>query len=245
MASRFDGKRVLITGASRGIGAAAARLFARYGAKIGVHYASDEVVARGVAAECGDAAVFGADLTKGAGDLMARFLDFAGGIDILINNAGGVPGRGRDPFDPDIRMATMALNLDAPVELIRTAWGPMQAAKAGSIVNVSSYVTAQAASPRLAVYAIAKAGLEQATRNFAKLGAPVGIRVNAVRPGFVDTDLNRWADDPERSAFAARAARVPVGRAATAEEIAAAIFFLAGPMSSYTTGSVLTVAGGE
>lgn len=230
--------RILITGASRGIGAATARAFAKQGAKLGLHYASDEEAATRLAAECGDAAVFQADLAQGPGDLMARFLDWAGGIDILVNNAGGV-------FAPDFAAQTRALNLDSPIDLIRQAWPAMTAAKAGSIVNVSSYVTAHAASPRLADYAIAKAGLEQATRNFAKLGAPLGIRVNAVRPGFVDTDLNRWADDPDRSAFAARASRVPVGRAATAEEIAAAIVFLAGPMSSYTTGTILTVAGGE
>ncbi len=230
--------RVLITGASRGIGAATARAFARQGAKLGIHCASDEAAAKRLADECGDAAPFQADLAQGPGDLMARFLDWAGGIDILINNAGGV-------FAPDSAAQTRALNLDSPIELIRQAWPAMVAAKAGSIVNVSSYVTAHAASPRLADYAIAKAGLEQATRNFAKLGAPLGIRVNAVRPGFVDTDLNRWADDPDRSAFAARASRVPVGRAAMAEEIAAAILFLAGPMSSYTTGTVLTIAGGE
>ncbi len=230
--------RILITGASRGIGAATARAFAKQGAKLGIHYASDEDSAKRLAAECGDAALFQTDLTQGAGDLMPRFLDWAGGIDILVNNAGGV-------FAPEFAARTMALNLDAPIALIRAAWPTMTAAKAGSIVNLSSYVTAHAASPRLADYAIAKAGLEQATRNFAKLGAPLGIRVNAVRPGFVDTDLNRWADDPDRSAFAARAARVPVGRAATADEIAAAILFLAGAMSSYTTGTVLTVAGGE
>jgi NAD(P)-dependent dehydrogenase (short-subunit alcohol dehydrogenase family) len=230
--------RVLITGASRGIGAATARAFAKQGAKLGIHYASDEAAAKRLADECGDATLFQADLAQGPGDLMARFLDWAGGIDILINNAGGV-------FAPDRAAKTMALNLESPIALIREAWPAMAATKAGSIVNVSSYVTTHAASPRLANYAIAKAGLEQATRNFAKLGAPLGIRVNAVRPGFVDTDLNRWADDPDRSAFAARASRVPVGRAATPDEIAAAIVFLAGPMSSYTTGTVLTVAGGE
>ncbi|MCA3247184.1 MAG: SDR family oxidoreductase [Azospirillum sp.] len=237
--------KVLVTGASRGIGAACAALFAAQGARVGIHYNADEAAARAVAARCGDAKTFAADLARGPGDLMARFLDWAGGIDVLVNNAGGVPGRGGDPYDPAIREATMALNLDAPVALIRAAWPAMTAAKAGSIVNVSSYVTARAASPRLAVYAVAKAGLEQATRNFAKAGAPFGIRVNAVRPGFVDTDLNRWADDPDRTAFQARAARVPMGRAAAPSEIAAAIVFLAGPRSSYTTGAILTVAGGE
>jgi NAD(P)-dependent dehydrogenase (short-subunit alcohol dehydrogenase family) len=92
---------------------------------------------------------------------------------------------------------------------------------------------------------LAKAGLEQATRNFALAGAPLGIRVNAVRPGMTDTDLNRWVDDPDRSKFAARIARVPMGRAAAPDEIAAAIAFLASDMASYMTGTVLTLSGGE
>ncbi len=164
------------------------------------------------------------------------FLYWAGGIDILVNNAGGVP-----PAAGAVR----TLNLDSPVALIEAAWPRFLAQRGGSVVNVSSAAAGRAASARLAHYSMAKAGLEQATRNFALAGAPAGIRVNAVRPGMTDTDLNRWADDPDRAKFAARIARVPMARAASPDEIAAAIVFLSGDLASYVTGTVLTLAGGE
>ncbi len=234
--ANLAGKRALVTGASRGIGAATARLLAAQGAKVGVHYRVDEKAAAAIVAACGDAHGFAADLAQGPGDLMTRFVDWAGGIDILVNNAGAVPADAT---------ATRRLLFDSPVALIEAAWPAMEAQKHGAIVNVSSAVAGRAASPRLADYATAKAALEQAARNFALLGAPLGIRVNTVSPGMVDTDLNRWADDPDRAKFAARVARVPMGRAATADEIAAAIAFLAGDLASYVTGTILTVAGGE
>jgi len=236
------GKRAIVTGGARGIGLAIAGKLLSAGASVTLWDRDAPALDAAVKRLAGQGDVYTAEVDLTDENAVAaatnRSVGAMGGIDILVNNAGGV-------FAPEFAARTMALNLDAPIALIRAAWPTMTAAKAGSIVNLSSYVTAHAASPRLADYAVAKAGLEQATRNFAKLGAPHGIRANAVRPGFVDTDLNRWADDPDRSAFAVRAARVPVGRAATAEEIAAAIVFLAGPMSSYTTGTVLTVAGGE
>jgi NAD(P)-dependent dehydrogenase (short-subunit alcohol dehydrogenase family) len=232
------GKRVLVTGAARGIGAAAARRFAALGAKVGIHCRQRHPGADAVAADCAGSAVFAADLsvTGTARPLFDAFLAWSGGIDILVNNAGGVPA---EPA------ACRRLNLDAPLELMDAAWPYLAASRAGSVVNVSSVVAGRAAAARLADYALAKAALEQATRNRALAGAPSGIRVNAVRPGLTDTDLNRWADDPDRAKWAARVARVPMGRAARPEEIAAAIVFLASGLAGYTTGTVLTLAGGE
>ncbi len=232
------GKRVLVTGAARGIGAATARLLAAQGCRIGIHYREARAAAETVAADCPSSAVFATDLSLPgtAAPLVAAFVGWAGGIDILINNAGGVPADD---------LAVRILNLDSPVALVRAAWSHFAGQGAGSIVNVSSTVAGRAASARLAGYAVAKAGLEQASRNWALAGASLGIRSNVVRPGMTDTDLNRWADDPDRGRFKARVAQVPMGRAADPAEIAAAIAFLAGDLASYMTGTVLTVSGGE
>ncbi|MBI3506513.1 MAG: SDR family oxidoreductase [Proteobacteria bacterium] len=232
------GKRVLVTGAARGIGAATARLLAARGCRVGIHYRANRDAAQATQALCPGSELFAADLAVPgtAGKLMVAFADWAGGIDILVNNAGGVP-----PAAGAVR----TLNLDSPVALIEEAWPGFVAQGHGAVVNVSSTVAGRPASQRLAHYSMAKAGLEQATRNFALAGAPHGIRVNAVRPGMTDTDLNRWDDDLDRSRFAARVARVPMGRAATPDEIAAAIAFLASDLASYMTGTILTLAGGE
>ncbi|MBL8807271.1 MAG: SDR family oxidoreductase [Rhodospirillales bacterium] len=234
----LQGKRALVTGAGRGIGAATARLLAAQGCQVGIHYRIDRAAAEGVQAACPNSALFAADLSipGSAAPLMDAFIDWAGGIDILVNNAGGVP-----PAAGAVR----TLNLDSPVGLIEAAWRHFEAQRGGAVVNVSSTVAGRAASARLAPYSMAKSGLEQATRNFALAGASRGIRVNAVRPGLTDTDLNRWEDDPDRSKYAARVARVPMVRAALPEEIAAAIVFLASGLASYTTGTILTLAGGE
>jgi len=234
----FQDSRILVTGAARGIGAATARLFARHGARIGIHYAAARAAAEAVAADCPGSKIFAADLAEptGAPALMAAFLDWAGDIDILANNAGGVPADAR---------AVAQLNRCSPIALMDLAGTPMRARRRGAIVNVSSVVAGRAASARLDAYAQAKAALEQASRNRALAWAPAGIRVNCVRPGLVDTDLNKWPDDPDRAKFAARVARVPMGRAATPDEVAAAIVFLASDAASYITGTVLKIAGGE
>jgi NAD(P)-dependent dehydrogenase (short-subunit alcohol dehydrogenase family) len=234
----LKGKRILVTGSARGIGAATARLLAREGAVVGVHFARAAEAAAGVVASCPGSRPFQADLADPAApaSLLAAFCDWAGGMDGLVNNAGAVPAEAA---------ATFQLNCASPVALMDLARGHLAAGKSSAIVNVSSIVAGRAASPRLDAYAQAKAALEQASRNRALAWAPVGIRVNCVRPGLVDTDLNVWPDDPDRTKFQARIARVPMGRAATPDDVAAAILFLASDASSYITGTVLKIAGGD
>jgi NAD(P)-dependent dehydrogenase (short-subunit alcohol dehydrogenase family) len=234
----LKGKRFLVTGAARGIGAATARLLAQEGAIVGVHFVSAQAAAAAVVASCPGSNGFRADLADPAAPaaLMAAFCAWAGGIDGLVNNAGAVPADAA---------ATLQLNCTSPVALMDLARGQVGVGEAAAIVNVSSIVAGRAASPRLDVYAQAKAALEQASRNRALAWAPLGIRVNCVRPGVVDTDLNLWPDDPDRAKFRARLARVPMGRAATPDDVAAAILFLASDAASYMTGTVVRIAGGE
>ena len=238
MDSGLKGKRILVTGAARGIGAESARLLAKEGAVVGVHFVHAETAAAAIVAACPGSRGFQADLADPAAPaaLMAAFCEWVGGIDGLVNNAGGVPADAA---------ATFQLNCVSPVALMDLARGQFAEGKTAAIVNVSSIVAGRAASPRLDAYAQAKAALEQASRNRALAWAPAGIRVNCVRPGVVDTDLNVWPDDPDRTKFQARIARVPMGRAATPDDVAAAILFLASDASSYMTGTVLKIAGGE
>ena len=234
----LKGKRILVTGAARGIGAATARLLAQEGAVVGVHFSRAAAAAAAVVASCPGSRVFQADLADSAAPapLMEAFCKWAGGLDGLVNNAGAVPADAA---------ATLQINCVSPIALMDLARGQFAEGKAAAIVNVSSLVAGRAASPRLDAYAQAKAALEQASRNRALAWAPLGIRVNCVRPGVVDTDLNVWPDDPDRTKFQARVARVPMGRAATPDDVAAAIVFFASGASSYMTGTVLKIAGGE
>jgi 3-oxoacyl-[acyl-carrier protein] reductase len=196
-----------------------------------------QAIASFLLARCPGSGAFQADLAYPAAPaaLMAAFCEWAGGFDRLVNNAGVATDAA----------ATWQLNCASPFALMDLAREQFAEGKAAAIVNVSSVVAGRAASPRLDAYAQAKAALEQASRNRALAWAPVGIRVNRVRPGVVDTNLNVWPDDPDRAKFQARIARVPMGRAATPNDVAAAIVFLASDAASYMTGTVLRIAGGE
>jgi NAD(P)-dependent dehydrogenase (short-subunit alcohol dehydrogenase family) len=243
---------LLITGAGRGIGAATALAAARAGYAVGVNYQRDAAAADAVVA-CiraagGRAQAIRADVADP--DDVARLFDGTeqalGPLTALVNNAGTT---GRITRLADLDLATLRRTIDvnligsllcaqAAVRRLSTARG----GQGGAIVNVSS-VAARTGSPGEYVhYAATKAAIEAFTRGLAREVAREGIRVNAVAPGTVQTEIHATGGDPERPARIAP--RIPLGRVGAPEEIAAAILWLLSDAAAYVTGSILTVAGG-
>lgn len=234
-------RRILITGGSGGIGAAAVRLFAEEGGRVLFTYRSGEDRARRVARETGAAAIrWDAEDERGADGLIRRAEETLGGIDVLVNNAGvSLVRLAMDTTDEEFRRVT-DVNLFGPFALTRAALPGMIRQRSGAIVNVAS-VWGRAGGAMESVYAASKAGLTAFTRAVALEVASCGIRVNAVAPGFIDTDMNRHLT-PEETADLTE--KIPLGRAGRPGEVAAVIRFLASPDASYITGETVNVDGG-
>ena len=232
----------LVTGASRGIGAAGARALAGAGWPVAVNYRSDaEGAADTVAAieaEGGEAAALQGDVAdpRCADALFAAAEERLGPVLVLVNNAGVTA----DNLSPQIGDAdwdkVIDTNLSAAFRLTRRALRPMMKARYGRVVNVSS-VVGQRANPGQANYAASKAGLIAMTKTVAAEVARRSVTVNAVAPGLVDTGMTEGLGDELLKA-------VPARRAGTPDEVAACIRFLASDEAAYVTGSVLTVDGG-
>ena len=233
----------LVTGASRGIGAAAARALAAEGWTVGVNYSRDregaDRVTSEIRAEGGEAIAVCADVSDddASGAILERLRREAGPVLVLVNNAGitsdGLSMRMRDE-DWD---RVLAVNLTAAFRLTRAVIGPMMRERFGRIVNVAS-VVGQRANPGQANYAASKAGLIAFTRTVAVEVARRGVTVNAVAPGLIETELTR-----ELSGNGLLDG-VPARRAGQPEEVAACIRFLASDEASYVNGALLTVDGG-
>jgi len=244
--SRFAGAKVVVTGASRGLGRAIAAAFAREGAEVFVGYRAREADAgRTVAEICeggGTATKFRVDV-RDAADVdraFAAMREKAGHVDVLVNNA-GVSRDGLFPMqDEDAWNDVLSTNLMGTARCCRAALGTMWRARKGVIVNVAS-LSATLASPGQASYAASKAGVVALTRTLAAELAPRGIRVNAVVPGFLATGMTEHLDS---RVVAEREARIPLGRLGTAEEAARAVLFLASEEASYIVGQALIVDGG-
>jgi 3-oxoacyl-[acyl-carrier protein] reductase len=243
---RFEGRVALVTGASRGIGRAVALRLAAEGAAVAIAYCASEAAAREVGAEAealgASTALLAADLgdTAAAAGLVARAAEALGRVDILVNNAGltrdGLAVRMSDADWGDV----LAVDLTAAFTLCRAALRGMLRARWGRIVNISS-IAGVVGNPGQANYSAAKAGLIGLTKSLAKEVGGRGITVNAVAPGFVETDMTAGLP----AALIERAvAVVPAGRLGTADEVAAAVAFLAAPETGYVNGHVLHVDGG-
>ena len=244
---------LLVTGAGRGIGAATALLAARRGWDVAVNYARDGAAAQAVATAVRAAGRRAITVAADVADEGAVLLMFAridaelGRLTGLVNNAGIVDLQAR-LVDMDMaRWQRMwAVNITGSLLCAREAvrrMGRQQGGAGGSIVNLSS-VAARLGGPGMYVdYAASKGAIDSFTHGLALEVAADGIRVNAVRPGIIDTDIHAASGDRDRPQKAA--GLIPLGRPGTADEVAAAIVWLLSDEASYTTGAVLDVGGGR
>ena len=228
-------KNVLITGGSRGIGAACVKLFCEKGYNVTFTYNKSEDAARSMAAETGAKAVF-CDLAVIENIEVA--VKEAGNVDILINNAGVSHVGLITDIDEDEYRYLMAVNTDAPFFLSRAVLPNMINQKSGAIINVSSMWGAVGASCEVA-YSASKAAVIGFTKALAKEVGPSGIRVNCVLPGVIDTEMNAHLSDEDRAALSDE---TPLGRIGDPQEVAEAIMYLA--EASFVTGQCLSVDGG-
>jgi len=235
----------LVTGASRGIGQAIAEALARAGwhvvgtatrpegvAAIDASFATAGLAGRGALYDAAEA---------GSAEALIGQLESAGGLPtLLVNNA----GISRDGLllrlKPDDWETTLAINLSAAIRLSKLCLKRMLKERSGRIINISS-VIGSIGNAGQTPYSAAKAGLEGFTRALARELAGRNITVNAVAPGFIETDMTRALPEAQREAYLGQ---IPLGRFGSAEDVAATVAFLASPQANYITGQVLHVNGG-
>lgn len=246
----FGEKVVVVTGAGIGIGAAVARGFGRAGAHVVVHYnrSADQAaaVADDISESGGKASLMAADMTDRAavGRLFDDVVDQLGGIDVLVNNAGGLVRRAVIEEAPDdLYDAAMELNFGSVFSACRAAVPSLRARGGGSIINISSIAARNGGGRGASLYCASKGAVSSFTRALAKELAGDGIRVNAISPGIIDTAFHSQTDP---AAFDAMVSAIPLGRPGTPDEVVGPAMFLADDtLSSFVTGHVLEVNGGH
>ncbi len=243
----FTGKTALVTGGSRGIGRAIAVALARGKARVAINYAGNEAAAQEAAALCEKAGAAQVKLLKfdvaDAGACAAgvdEVVGAMGGLHVLVNNAGIALDQLVLRLKDDDWQRQLDVNLTGTFRLVRAAAKPMMKQRGGSIVNLTS-VVGEMGNAGQAAYAATKAGLIGLTKSVARELASRNIRVNAVAPGFIDTDMTAGLPEAARTRMLET---IPLARLGSAEEVANAVAFLASDEASYVTGEVLRVNGG-
>lgn len=242
----LSGKVALVTGASRGIGRAIARLFAEAGAQV-YGSATSSAGAAAIDAECaaaGLAGMHGVELNVVSAAQCEQVVDGllkrAGRLDILVNNAGITRDNLAMRMKDDDWQAVIETNLTAVFRLARLAIRPMIKARDGRIINITS-VVGSIGNAGQANYAAAKAGVEGMTRALARELGARNVTVNCVAPGFIDTDMTRALAAEQ---IAQLTQNIPLGRLGSVSDVAHAALYLASPAAAYVTGATLHVNGG-
>ena len=242
----LSGKVALVTGGSRGIGAAVSRALAEQGAHVVVNYASNETAAREVVesilAAGGKAEALRFDVAA-AEAVDAAITDVhkrLGRLDVLVCSAGIAMDQLLLRVKPEEIEKTFAVNVNGALWCAKSAMRLMMRAKTGRIVFLSS-VVGESGNPGQAVYAASKAALLGLTKTLAREYASRGVTVNAVAPGFIETDMTSGLPEEAKKSILTQ---TPLGRVGKPEEVAAAVAYLASDEAAYVTGQVLRVNGG-
>jgi 3-oxoacyl-[acyl-carrier protein] reductase len=240
---RLDGKVALVTGGTRGIGAAIVRAFMKEGARVAYSGASAASIAKAAAVFGSEAQGFPANLADPAAPdaLMEAFIAEFGRIDILVNNAGIVSRASEWELDAAEWDRVHAVNTRAVFFLARAAARSMREHTSGSIVNVSSIAGQHGGIAGSPAYGSSKAAVIGLTRSLARRFAPIGVRVNCIAPADIETDMTaNWPEELRNRLNAL----TPLGRFGSVEEVAGAVTLLASDEASFITGQTLSVNGG-
>lgn len=247
MAFDLKGKVALVTGASRGIGRAVAVELARGGASVALNYAGNEAAANEAlglvqAAGAPKAILLKFDVADPAACTAAveRVVAELGALNVLVNNAGIAIDQLLMRLKDEDWNRQLAVNLTGSFNLMRAVARPMMKAKGGSIVNLTS-VVGEMGNAGQAAYSATKAGLEGLTKSVARELASRNVRVNAVAPGFIDTDMTSALPEAAKTKMLEM---IPLARLGSAQDVAHAVAYLASDLSSYVTGETLRVNGG-